>query len=113
MTMKEKIYRLKELRSEIEELYYKKTELQGNSYRFNLNQDWDKALKELEKKKEQLKQIEKEIIQKEAEYEEIKNELLQLTIDLNIDVIEFEVGNLIIKVQRNVEDPIQFLYNPN
>lgn len=112
MTLKEKVFKLREIKNEITKLVRKRVELEKSipSITLNLTQDWEKVIKEIKDIQEEMKRIKKQEEILEKEYEGIQRDLLQLLYELNLTDLNFDLGDMLIKVSRLTDKKIDFIY---
>jgi hypothetical protein len=99
MTLKERIFRLVDLREREAELK-EKTKLEKNTIELNLTQDWEK---EINKRRSELLNRKSAEIQLEKVRDEINeeiNNLLDMLADLVLERIEFDLGDKTVVIQR-------------
>ena len=99
MTLKERIFRLVELKDREIELK-EKTKLETNTMTLNLTQDWELELK---MRRGELLSRKSAEIQLERVREEIKeeiNNLLEILNELELERIEFDLGDKTVVIQR-------------
>jgi alpha-mannosidase len=103
MTLKERIFKLKELNERYRKLYSQK-HLPETSITLSLTQDWETEIKRRKELAENQKRIEKELEKIESEIKEHETYLKQLLYELNLECIEFDLKDTIIRI-TNLEEP--------
>jgi len=108
MTLKERIFRIVELKGKIKEMK-KALSLEETSKTLTLTQDWER---EIERRRAELlnkKSLEIQIDQAERELQEEEDYIKNLLNELQLEVLEFDLGDVVVRATRTKEPTISII----
>ena len=112
MTLKEQIFKLKDIKTETENLIKKKQALKEsiNIDTLKITQDWETIINQIRDVQRKIKNIEKQEEILKSEFEEIQSNLLQLLYELNLSELKFDLGDMLIKVSNLADQKVSFIH---
>jgi hypothetical protein len=108
MTLKERILRIVELKKRYKEL--KERLLSSETVMtLNLGQDWETEVQKRKNMALNQKSLEIQLSQINNEIEEEENYIKNLLLELNLEVMEFDLGDLTVRATRTKEPTITII----